>query len=174
MPKPFWNGKFRAKMPLYFAYGSNMDKAAMSERCPQARALGTARLARHQFFIMADGFASVRRHPNSDVHGVLYDVGFGDLKRLDRYEDLALGLYVKVSQPVLRQGGGSVRALLYVGGSELAGEPKPHYFAAILRAARAWQMPANYIDFLECLAGPLSLPAQSSSQFRAIKLKTIL
>jgi hypothetical protein len=30
-------------MPLYFAYGSNMDAAAMRSRCPNSAALGTAR-----------------------------------------------------------------------------------------------------------------------------------
>ncbi|HEY6732614.1 MAG TPA: gamma-glutamylcyclotransferase, partial [Roseiarcus sp.] len=27
-------------MPLYFAYGSNMDVAAMARRCPRSKALG--------------------------------------------------------------------------------------------------------------------------------------
>lgn len=40
-------------MPLYFAYGSNMDREAMRVRCPNSRALGRARLARHRFFIMS-------------------------------------------------------------------------------------------------------------------------
>ncbi|RYE82539.1 MAG: gamma-glutamylcyclotransferase, partial [Hyphomicrobiales bacterium] len=36
-------------MPLYFAYGANMDIAAMRERCPRSTPLGLARLPRHRF-----------------------------------------------------------------------------------------------------------------------------
>ena len=32
-------------MPLYFAYGSNMDVEGMTRRCPRAKPLGRARLA---------------------------------------------------------------------------------------------------------------------------------
>ena len=53
-------------MPLYFAYGSNMDAAAMQARCPKSRALGPARLARHRFGLMADGYATIVRAPNHD------------------------------------------------------------------------------------------------------------
>ena len=30
-------------MPLYFAYGANMDRAAMAERCPRSTPLGLVR-----------------------------------------------------------------------------------------------------------------------------------
>ena len=39
-------------MPLYFAYGSNMDVAAMAQRCPRSKLLGVARLPRHKVFII--------------------------------------------------------------------------------------------------------------------------
>ena len=56
-------------MPLYFAYGSNMDRAAMALRCPASKPLGLARLMRHRFFIMASGYASVARDPTRCVRG---------------------------------------------------------------------------------------------------------
>ncbi len=40
-------------MPLYFAYGANMDVAAMAKRCPSSKPLGLARLPR--------GAAGIRR-----------------------------------------------------------------------------------------------------------------
>ena len=36
-------------MRLYFAFGANMDVAGMSKRCPDAVALGPARLDHHRF-----------------------------------------------------------------------------------------------------------------------------
>ena len=50
-------------MPLYFAYGLNMDPAGMADRCPNSRALGPARLPRHRFIVTTDGYASVIRDP---------------------------------------------------------------------------------------------------------------
>jgi hypothetical protein len=36
------------QVPLYFAYGSNMDRAAMARRCPASRVIGLGRLNRHR------------------------------------------------------------------------------------------------------------------------------
>ena len=57
-------------MPLYFAYGANMDVAAMAKRCPSSKPLGLARLPRHRWIISADGYANVVRDPRRDVHGM--------------------------------------------------------------------------------------------------------
>ncbi len=81
-------------MPHYFAYGANMNVAAMAGRCPGAKFIGKARLARHRFFVMASGWASVRRDPARDVHGLLWDVPLADMRALDRFEDIASGLYL--------------------------------------------------------------------------------
>ena len=53
-------------MPLYFAYGSNMDAAAMAARCPGSRQLGCARLARHRLVVMAEGYLSLLRDPRHE------------------------------------------------------------------------------------------------------------
>ena len=63
-------------MPLYFAYGSNMDRAAMAARCPASKALGSARLARHRFIVTSDSYASVVRDPRRTVWGLLWDIAF--------------------------------------------------------------------------------------------------
>ncbi|MGB2729675.1 MAG: gamma-glutamylcyclotransferase family protein [Methylovirgula sp.] len=135
-------------MPLYFAYGSNMDRQAMRLRCPGSRPLGLARLARHRFFIMGSGYASVKCDPRTDVHGVLYELALSDVPALDRYEDIGRGLYRKVMQPVLRAAGAPVRALVYIGSSAVEGTPAPAYLNAILAAARDWLLPAAYLSYL--------------------------
>src|SRR5215203_7027199 len=94
-------------MPPYFAYGSNMDHAAMAERCPASRPLGIARLPRHRFFIAREGYASVARDPRRTVWGVLWDLALANMSALDRYECVAS------RQPVLSQRGPR-RALIYV------------------------------------------------------------
>ena len=117
-------------MPLYFAYGSNMDAAAMQARCPRSRALGTGRLARHRLFIMAPGYASIMRDPRRDVHGVIWDVALADL-----------------------------RALVYVGSSQAQGAPQAGYMEQVIAAARAWSLPPAYVRELESLSPALRRPA---------------
>jgi len=135
-------------VPLYFAYGSNMDIAAMGRRCPASRPLGIARLARHRFAILQAGYATVVRDPSATVHGLLYDLALADVPALDRYEDLARGLYRKVVQPVLREEGGPVRALVYIGTGPSGGQPRPGYMEGVIAAARTAGLPAAYLAFL--------------------------
>lgn len=139
-------------MPLYFAYGSNMDKAAMAVRCPRSRALGLARLARHRFVIMAPGLASVVADSSAAVHGVLWDMALSDIPALDRYEEVRRGLYKKIVQPVLREPSGSARALVYVGTRTEACIPGAGYLESVIAAGRAWRLPAPYIAYLESLS----------------------
>lgn len=155
-------------MPLYFAYGSNMDEAAMRARCPRSQALGPARLARHRFALMADGYATVVRDPNAQVHGLLYDLALSDMPALDRYEDVARGLYAKASQPVLRAQGSPARALVYIGGAPASGDPKrlPGYMEGVVRAAQAAHLPQTYVDFLQ---GLISGGQKAAARPRAIK-----
>jgi len=131
-------------MPLYFAYGLNMDPAGMADRCPNSRALGPARLPRHRFIVTADGYASVIRDPRDEVHGVLWDCSLGDIRTLDKFEDIASGLYVKISQPVIVPGGAK-RALVYIGRSGTVGKPKPGYMETVIASAKHWALPEAYI-----------------------------
>jgi gamma-glutamylcyclotransferase (GGCT)/AIG2-like uncharacterized protein YtfP len=132
-------------MPLYFAYGANMDVAAMAVRCPGSKPIGRGRLPRHRFIITQDGFASVVRDPRREVHGVLWDAGLADIRTLDKFEEVDRGLYVKIAQSIIVEGGAR-RALVYVGCSGFVGKPKPGYLEAVLASAEHWQFPAPYID----------------------------
>jgi len=140
----------------------------MQARCPKSRALGRARLARHRFALMADGYATVVRDAASETHGVLYDLALSDVPALDRYEQVARGLYAKATQPVLRADGSPARALVYIGAAPPAAGPakKPDYMASVIDAARAAELPAPYVDFLR---GLLSGGGVAAPQRRAIK-----
>ena len=135
-------------MPLHFAYGSNMDAAAMARRCPKARLIGRARLARWRFLLMPSGFASVAPDPRGVVHGALWDVPVCDVSALDRYEQVGQGLYVKKVLPVLREPCGSARALVYVGAAPERGAAGPGYLAGVVAAAQALGLPRDYVDQL--------------------------
>ncbi len=131
-------------MPLYFAYGANMDAAAMASRCPVSRLVGGGRLPRHRFIIMREGYASVVRDPAHTVWGVLWDLALDDIPALDRYEGVAGGLYTKAALPVT-SADGVRRALIYIGRSATPGRPRPGYLNAVLAAAEVAQLPPDYL-----------------------------
>lgn len=153
-------------MPLYFAYGANMDTAAMRERCPRSSPLGRARLVRHRFALISEGYATVTTDPRAIVHGVLWDLALSDVRALDAFESVASGLYRKIVQPVFREGGASSRALVYVGKASASGRPLPGYMENVIASARSWELPEAYIRELEGFRAGASRVAAGMSQFR--------
>ena len=155
-------------MPLYFAYGANMDVAAMARRCPRSKALGPARLMRHRLAAMREGWLTAVRDPLSELHGVLWDVALADVAALDRFEALGDGLYVKRVQPVVAAGG-SKRALIYFGTNEGPGIARADYLAGAAAAARRWKLPQTAIAELERFAAPSARPrGAASGRFRPL------
>lgn len=150
-------------MPLYFAYGLNMDVAGMRERCPRSTPVSLARLPRHRFIVTTDGYASVVRDPRETVHGVLWDCALADIRTLDKFEDLASGLYVKISQPVIVEGGAK-RALLYIGRSGTVGKPRPGYMEQVVAAAKEQALPEAYITSLNRFLTKPTLDLKSLNQ----------
>ena len=131
-------------MPLCFAYGSNMDRAAMAARCPGSRPLGLARLPRHRVVIMREGYASVARELSREVWGLLWAVALADIAALDRYEDVASGLYAKRLLSVLT-GSGPRQALVYIGCNDGPGLPRPGYLEGLLDAAADLGLPPAHL-----------------------------
>lgn len=135
-------------MPLYFAYGSNMDRGAMARCCPASKPVGVGRLMRHRFFIFDEGYASVIRDPQRAVWGLVWDLALADVAALDRYESLSTGLYTKVVQPIVTDKGPR-RAVVYIGRSAKPGNPKPGYMEGIVGAAIEAELPQDYIQGLK-------------------------
>jgi len=126
-------------MPRYFAYGSNMDRAAMASRCPDAEALGAARLDSHRFFIARAGYASVEPRPGAAVYGVLWRVSARDLAALDAYENVAGGLYRRATLSV-RHGNERLRAVVYIARDQRPGRALSGYQeSSVLR----WRTPSD-------------------------------
>jgi cation transport regulator ChaC len=128
---------------LYFAYGSNMNRAAMMARCPGARAIGPARLNAHEFFIGVDGWGSVRRAPGKTVHGVLWRLTPRDLAALHAYELLHKEIYL-VRHLSVRVGSRTALAMVYLLRRARTGRPKPGYAEMCAAAARHWQLPERH------------------------------
>ena len=153
-------------MPLYFAYGSNMDVAGMAVRCPHAKPLGTARLARHRLAIMREGWLTATRDPRGEVQGVLWEAALSDMHALDRYEGLSEGFYAKSSQPVIGERGAK-RAIVYFGANSGPGVARPDYIAGVLAAARRWKLATATIAQLEAFAAAAGVATTDGSVLAA-------
>src|SRR5271156_6007713 len=138
-------------MPLYFAYGANMDVEDMAWRCPRSRPLGVARLMRHRLAIMREGWLTATRDARGRVHGVLWDLALTDVSALDRFEQLGDGLYVKTTQAVIA-GSGPKRALVYFGANAGPGRADGDYIRAVIASARHWRPPGEAVATLEGVA----------------------
>jgi AIG2-like family len=128
-----------------------MDVDAMGRRCPRSKALGLARLARHQLSVMREGWLTATRNPSFAVHGVLWELALSDIPALDRHESLSQGLYVKSTQAIIAERGPK-RAIIYFGANSGPGVLRPVYIAQVLAAARSWNLPAEGVGALEKLA----------------------
>jgi hypothetical protein len=133
---------------LYFAYGSNMHSAVMRKHAPHAAPIGVATLAEYRFLITADGYASVAPAAGDNVHGLLWRLTPPDRATLDLWENVADGLYRAETLPVA-QAGSLSPALVYIARERPVGRPRPGYMELVIAAARALELPADYISSLQ-------------------------
>ena len=119
-------------MPLYAAYGSNMDPAQMKERAPHSPMAGTGWLMGWRLTFGGEDFAwegalsTVVEDPLSQVFVVLYDVPDHDAAQLDRWEGGELGLHKKLRLRVNTLDG-DMLAWIYVLDAYEGGLPSARY-----------------------------------------------
>jgi hypothetical protein len=152
-----------ADLPLYFAYGSNLDPAQMELRCPGHRVLCRARLHDHVLAFHGESrtwggaVASIDPHAGSIVHGVVYELRPQDFTRLDRAEGyVAAGdprnSYERVQLPVELENGEMLEVFTYIrSGPEPPGLPTRDYRWAILSGMRHHGLPAEAIAAVAAL-----------------------
>jgi gamma-glutamylcyclotransferase (GGCT)/AIG2-like uncharacterized protein YtfP len=135
-------------MTLYFAYGANLDRDGMRQRCPGARAIGPAVLEGYRFMIGSGGWGSVMPAAGAKVHGVLWRLTIRDRAALDAFELRHSGLYETRMVPV-RRGSRRVAAMIYILRRRTPGRARPGYIAQIVAAGRDWGLPESHIREVE-------------------------
>jgi len=146
-------------MPLYFAYGSNLDVQQMQHRCAEAVRLvapGCLRGYTLAFNAYASscggGVADVVIAPQQEVWGLVYDVSLAGLEHLDVYEGYP-HLYTRfqgiidTSHSVLT----TVWIYTVVNKQEFI-PPSKEYLGILQRAARCFDFPGAYRAFLDGIA----------------------
>jgi len=140
-------------VPLYAAYGSNMDPAQMMERAPHSPMAGTGWLVGWRLTFGAEdltwegSLATIVEDPDSQVFVVFYDMMPEDEERLDGWEGSDLGLHKKIRLRVQTLEG-SVLAWLYVLDAYEGGLPSARYLGVVADAAEAAGAPADYVGDL--------------------------
>ncbi|MCP3800426.1 gamma-glutamylcyclotransferase [Allokutzneria sp. A3M-2-11 16] len=140
-------------MPLYAAYGSNMEPDQMKQRAPYSPMSGTGWLVGWRLTFGGEdlgwegALSTVVEDPDSQVFVVLYDVSPEDETRLDRWEGKELGLYKKIRLRVQTLEG-STLAWLYVLDAYEGGLPSARYLGVVADAAEAAGAPADYVSDL--------------------------
>jgi hypothetical protein len=137
-------------VPLYAAYGSNMDPAQMMERAPHSPMAGTGWLVGWRLTFGGEdlgwegALATIVEDADSQVFVVFYDVTPEDEDRLDRWEGSELGLHSKIRLRVQTLEG-SVLTWLYVLDAYEGGLPSARYLGVVSDAAESAGAPADYV-----------------------------
>lgn len=152
-------------MPLYFAYGSNMESRQMVSRCPSARFVGKATLEGYcvTFPRMSvrwqGGAASVGPDEDRRVEGVVYEMDEIDFEPLDRFEGVAKNRYYRCSLPVLLADGRTLEPEVYIANSEAGAPfpPDPGYLNQMIVGAQEHGLPEGYITMLKAIETTASI-----------------
>ena len=148
-------------MFLYFAYGSNMSRRQMRERCPDHECLGKAVLKDHALCFPRSspvrncGVAGLVEHPGAEVWGVVYRLHDEDLAALDRREGYDpdqphhVNRYNRRTLPVLMDGC-PVECFVYLARHE-PGEhvPSADYLGTMVEGAEENALPSDYVTALK-------------------------
>jgi hypothetical protein len=140
-------------VPLYAAYGSNMDPEQMKQRAPHSPMAGVGWLMGWRLTFGGEdigwegALSTVVEDPGSQVFVVIYDVPAFETAQLDRWEGGELGLHKKLRLRMHTLEGEAL-AFLYVLDAYEGGLPSARYLGVIADAAEQAGAPDDYVRAL--------------------------
>ena len=140
-------------MPQVFAYGSNLLRERLRERCPGIGFAGRAVLAGHHLTfdkVSADGSGkgAFDAATGESVHGVLWQVPDDEMVALDVAEGRGHG-YERSTIGVVTEDGTTCDVLVYRATNTRPGlRPYDWYLALVIAGAMQHDLPHAYIDRL--------------------------
>lgn len=128
----------------YFAYGSNLSKKQMKERCPNSKPVAIVTLHHYKLVFVGwsrqwrGGVASIKPFRGEKILGAIYEISEEDLRRLDKYEG-APDIYNRLKVTVTDDFGELIEAITYVkAGRVEEAQPSKEYLSAIQQGYRDW------------------------------------
>ncbi len=147
------------RVPLYYAYGSNLSARQMVRRCPSSRFESRAILRGHRLVFprtcqeWGGGVAGIVPDSEAQVEGVVWSLTESDLARLDEYEGLGEGQYTRDRVEVARPDESRVCVWTYIAVPEGAGDfaPPGKYVQTILEGGKEHGLSQAWIAQIERL-----------------------
>ncbi len=140
-------------MTLYAAYGTNLDPARMSERCPHSPLRSTGWLTGWRLTFGGEehgwdgALTTIVEDPLEQVFVAVYDVTPDDFTHLDRWESADTGLYRQTRVRVQTMAG-ELAARAYVLDAYEGGLPSASSLGVLADAAEAADAPVDYVAAL--------------------------
>ena len=131
---------------FYFAYGSNLSKKQMQERCPGFKPLYRATLPNYKLVFTGwsrqwwGGVATIKASRGDKVKGAVYEGSDKDLQLLDRYEGYP-GNYNRMNVIIFDEDGKAIPAVTYIKAGQIEeSEPSKDYALIIKQGYIDWGM----------------------------------
>jgi gamma-glutamylcyclotransferase len=128
----------------YFAYGSNLGRKQMSERCHDAKPKFVATLPNYKLIFAGwsrkwrGGVASIKPFRDGKVIGGVYEISERDLRSLDKYEGYP-AVYDRRNVVVMTKDGEPVEAVTYIKREQSEEtQPSPEYLEVLRQGYRDW------------------------------------
>ncbi len=130
----------------YFAYGTNLNKKQMLERCPDSKPMFIATLPNYKLIFAGwsrqwrGGVISIKPFRGERVPGGIYEISDRDLRRLDKHEGYP-GNYNRLNITVFDEDSEPIEAVTYIK-SQQSEETAPsrEYLSVIQQGYRDWRI----------------------------------
>ena len=130
----------------YFAYGSNLSKKQMKERCPDSKPMFVATLYNYKLVFVGwsrrwrGGVASIKPFRGEKVLGAIYEVSEGDLRRLDMCEG-SPNNYNRLNVTVFDEDSEPIEAITYIKVGLLEEtQPSREYLSIVRQGCKDWEI----------------------------------
>ncbi|MBE6743689.1 MAG: gamma-glutamylcyclotransferase [Ruminococcaceae bacterium] len=136
------------KKKLYIAYGSNMNKQQIQNRCPDAEIAGVAELPNYQ--LQFRRVLTVVPYPGSSVPVTVWRISPEDEANLDVYEGYP-SLYRKEDLSVIFSDGSTHSGMIYLMNGGSIEPPSVHYFNIVEQGYRDFNLDVSPLkEALQC------------------------
>ena len=130
----------------YFAYGSNLNKRQMRERCPASKPMFIATLPNYKLVFVGwsrqwrGGVISIKPLRGERVRGAIYEVSEQCIQRLDKFEGHPTD-YARQKVTVFDEDSEPIEAITYIKAGQFEEtQPSKEYLAVIQQGYRDWRL----------------------------------
>ena len=130
----------------YFAYGSNLNRKQMTQRCPENQPRFRAVLPSYKLIFTGwsrqwrSSTASIKPFQGEKVPGAVYELSERDLRLLDKHEGYPT-LHNRMNVLIITEEGEADRAVTYIKREQSEETPPTReYLAVIQQGYRDWEI----------------------------------